>query len=277
MAKACPKCGTNLKRAEDGVTIICPGCGAKFAAKKKESSPGTVQGRSGPEERSVGSTFRQHTETRTSFPMSAEEPEEKYSGMVPKERPLQAYDEGDEESVMMQSPYEDDEEELLVKPKAPAQKKSQQKPQNAQKPIQKSVHPQQKGKPSGQKPKQAPGNAGGQKKPQQIQKNSHKPGTPARSYDDSTGHFFHDFFLSTGGCGMSVAGWLLTSLVMAIPVVNFIMIIVWAFQAKDKNPARRNWARSRIVIGLIIGIIMIALGGVLIGLVSKYIPQGLSL
>ena len=66
---------------------------------------------------------------------------------------------------------------------------------------------------------------------------------------------------------MSVGDWLLTMLVMAIPLVNVIMVFVWAFGAGNKN--RSNWAKASIIVWLVvfalyIGIILIgavALGG----------------
>jgi Na+-driven multidrug efflux pump len=66
---------------------------------------------------------------------------------------------------------------------------------------------------------------------------------------------------------MSVGDWLLTMVVMMIPLVNVIMVFVWAFGAGNKN--RSNWAKAAIVMWLIvfalyIGIILIgavALGG----------------
>ena len=60
---------------------------------------------------------------------------------------------------------------------------------------------------------------------------------------------------------MSVGDWLLTMVVMMIPLVNVIMVFVWAFGAGNKN--RSNWAKAVlimwvVIIALYIGIIIIA-------------------
>ncbi|TVQ01936.1 MAG: hypothetical protein EA359_12895 [Balneolaceae bacterium] len=55
---------------------------------------------------------------------------------------------------------------------------------------------------------------------------------------------------------MSFGDWMITILITAIPIVNIIMIIVWAVSSTD-NPNRVNWARATlawfaIIIGLYI-------------------------
>lgn len=55
---------------------------------------------------------------------------------------------------------------------------------------------------------------------------------------------------------MSFGDWMITILITAIPIVNIIMIIVWAVSNTD-NPNRINWARATlawfaILIGLYI-------------------------
>lgn len=42
---------------------------------------------------------------------------------------------------------------------------------------------------------------------------------------------------------MSVKDWLITYLIMFIPMVNFIMLIVWSVSDKT-NVNRQNWARA---------------------------------
>ena len=53
---------------------------------------------------------------------------------------------------------------------------------------------------------------------------------------------------------MSVKDWLITMLILVIPIVNIVMLFIWAFGNPDP---RRNYARasliwSAIVIGLLI-------------------------
>ena len=53
---------------------------------------------------------------------------------------------------------------------------------------------------------------------------------------------------------MSVKDWLITYLIMIIPIVGFVMLFVWAF-GSDTNPNKANWAKA----SLIWFVIMIAL------------------
>ena len=45
---------------------------------------------------------------------------------------------------------------------------------------------------------------------------------------------------------MSVSDWLVTLLIMIIPLVNIIMLFVWAF-SDDGNRNRANWAKSSLL------------------------------
>lgn len=56
---------------------------------------------------------------------------------------------------------------------------------------------------------------------------------------------------------LSVGEWLLTLLLMSIPVVNIIMLIVWAVSESDAR--RRNFSRAYLIwyaISLVVGIII---------------------
>jgi len=57
-----------------------------------------------------------------------------------------------------------------------------------------------------------------------------------------------------------VGGWLLTYLVMMIPIVNIVMIFVWAFGSKA-NKNKKNWAIASLIvaaIGIVLSIILSA-------------------
>ncbi|MFJ7972639.1 hypothetical protein [Psychrobacillus sp. NPDC096389] len=43
---------------------------------------------------------------------------------------------------------------------------------------------------------------------------------------------------------MSVGEWLITMLIMIIPIVNIVMLFIWAFGSPDK---RRNYARASLI------------------------------
>jgi len=49
---------------------------------------------------------------------------------------------------------------------------------------------------------------------------------------------------------MSVSDWLITFLITAIPLVNIVMLFVWAF-GNDNNQTRRNWAKANLIMILI--------------------------
>ena len=46
---------------------------------------------------------------------------------------------------------------------------------------------------------------------------------------------------------MSIGQWLVTFLLMAIPIVNIIMIIVW-LTSKDENSNRKNWVLAYLIV-----------------------------
>ena len=50
---------------------------------------------------------------------------------------------------------------------------------------------------------------------------------------------------------MSVKDWLITMLIVSIPLVGFIMIFVWAF-GDNTNKNKANWAKASLLLILII-------------------------
>ncbi|MFF0827673.1 hypothetical protein ACFYU8_12405 [Brevibacillus sp. NPDC003359] len=53
---------------------------------------------------------------------------------------------------------------------------------------------------------------------------------------------------------MSVKDWVITFLIMIIPVVNLVMYFVWAF-GSEGNLNRKNWAKANLlIIGVCIGL-----------------------
>lgn len=47
---------------------------------------------------------------------------------------------------------------------------------------------------------------------------------------------------------MSVGNWVVTLLITCIPIVGFIMLIVWAVGSSDRFPARKNWAIAQFIL-----------------------------
>lgn len=65
---------------------------------------------------------------------------------------------------------------------------------------------------------------------------------------------------------VSVGNWILTMLVMMIPIVNIIMVFVWAFSG-GTPVSKSNWAKA-ILIWMLIGIVIGVIGGILAGVLG---------
>ncbi|WP_228469302.1 hypothetical protein [Paenibacillus sp. JNUCC31] len=60
---------------------------------------------------------------------------------------------------------------------------------------------------------------------------------------------------------VSFGSWMLTLFLMMIPLVNIIMLFVWAFG--DSNPSKANYAKAALLwaaIGIVIWILIVVLG-----------------
>lgn len=58
---------------------------------------------------------------------------------------------------------------------------------------------------------------------------------------------------------MSVKDWLITLLIMAIPLVGFIMLFVYAF-GDNENVNKQNWAKAQLIfIAVIVGLAVVFL------------------
>lgn len=60
---------------------------------------------------------------------------------------------------------------------------------------------------------------------------------------------------------ISVKDWLITILLLAIPIVNIIMLFVWAFGG-GTNPSKANYAKAALIwalIGIVIYIVLFVL------------------
>ena len=63
----------------------------------------------------------------------------------------------------------------------------------------------------------------------------------------------------------STGKWVLTLFLAAIPIINIILMLVWAF-GSSTEPSKKNWARATIIwaiIGVIFAIALIVAGTVL--------------
>lgn len=67
---------------------------------------------------------------------------------------------------------------------------------------------------------------------------------------------------------VSVGDWLITLLIRSIPLVNIIMLFVWAFDSGN-NPNKANWAKAVLIwiaISVVLGlIVMVVFGAAIMG------------
>lgn len=62
---------------------------------------------------------------------------------------------------------------------------------------------------------------------------------------------------------LSLKDWMITLLITFIPVVNFIMYLVWAF-GSDTHPSKKTWARASLIwlaVSLLLGGMIVAIFG----------------
>lgn len=67
---------------------------------------------------------------------------------------------------------------------------------------------------------------------------------------------------------MTVGNWVITMLIMCVPLVNIVMLIVWAASSTE-NPNRKNWAVAQLIfvaISIVFGILM---AGVFAGMMGS--------
>ena len=62
---------------------------------------------------------------------------------------------------------------------------------------------------------------------------------------------------------MSIGDWIITSLIVAIPIVGFVMLFVWSF-GSNTQPSKANWAKATLImIGISIVIFLLFFGSIL--------------
>lgn len=62
---------------------------------------------------------------------------------------------------------------------------------------------------------------------------------------------------------LSLADWMITLLITFIPLVNIIMLFVWAFSS-DTHPSKANWAKANLIwilVGMVLFVIFISIFG----------------
>ena len=62
---------------------------------------------------------------------------------------------------------------------------------------------------------------------------------------------------------ISVGEWVITIIIIAIPIVGFIMLFIWGF-GSDTQPSKANWAKATLImIGISIVLSFLFLGSLL--------------
>ena len=46
---------------------------------------------------------------------------------------------------------------------------------------------------------------------------------------------------------MSIGDWIITSIILAIPIVGFVMLFVWGF-GSNTQPSKANWAKATLIV-----------------------------
>lgn len=73
---------------------------------------------------------------------------------------------------------------------------------------------------------------------------------------------------------VNTGDWFITILIANIPVVGFIMLIVWALE-KEGNPSKANWAKAKLIwylvgLGIVILFLMIIGFGAISGVFENF-------
>jgi len=71
---------------------------------------------------------------------------------------------------------------------------------------------------------------------------------------------------------MTFGEWVTIQILMLVPIVNFVMLIVWAAESNG-NPNKLNWARATLVVMGIQVVLWIFLLGMFIGSVSHLLDS----
>lgn len=72
---------------------------------------------------------------------------------------------------------------------------------------------------------------------------------------------------------MTIGEYIITFIITAIPIVGFILLLVWSF-GSDVNPNKKNLCRALLIM-MIIGVVLsIIFSGLMVGLITSLINSG---
>lgn len=72
---------------------------------------------------------------------------------------------------------------------------------------------------------------------------------------------------------VSIGDWIITMIIMAIPLVNIIMLFVWAFGSNTAE-SKANWAKASLIFAVLGIIISIIFGGAIIAAIAGMANMG---
>lgn len=67
---------------------------------------------------------------------------------------------------------------------------------------------------------------------------------------------------------VSIGEWMLTMFLAVIPIVGFIMLLVWAFSG-NTTPSKKNWAIATLIWSIIGIVLSFFLGAAIVGLIAS--------
>jgi len=68
---------------------------------------------------------------------------------------------------------------------------------------------------------------------------------------------------------MTIGNWIVTMLIMMIPLVNIVMLIVWAASSTE-NPNRKNWAVATLIFMAIAILLWIVMFGAMMSMLGGF-------
>ena len=72
---------------------------------------------------------------------------------------------------------------------------------------------------------------------------------------------------------ISLGEWIITFIVLAIPLVNIIMLFVWGFSS-GTNPSKQNFCRAALILYAICFVLFFLFGGMAFFSAMRGMPQG---